>query len=130
MSVSGEEEVFFDTDTGASPELVSPDKRRRSTRTSTRKRASTGAAPYSRPKRMSTRHTPPPGKPGSTSTGHNGPTTKTGAPASCATPVDHPTLKIPSGPPRQPPDFMHQMQQMLGGMLEGRNGEQVGEDQC
>ena len=110
MSGSGEEDVFVDC--GASPDLRSPN-RRRSTRSSTRKRSSTGSvpAPYSRPKtkkKMSTLHSPPSGK----------------APAANPVPApqpDNPFVGLTGAPQntQAQPDLMAQMQQLMGGMLGG-----------
>lgn len=125
MSASGEDEVFCDT--GASPVLRSP-KLRRSTRTSSRKRASTGSLPYSRPrskKKMQTVGSPPraaaafvaaatsvtPGAPeASTQAGPDG--------------TSNPFASLGGGNPSAQPQgyFLVKMQEMMGGMLGGLEG--------
>ena len=109
MSASDEEDVFHNAESeSASPIL------RRSTRTSARKRSSTGTAPYSRPKAKKDK------KETTMSVSRT--------PVSAAKPPDRPTesatpnafvgtATIGSGSVQ--PDFMAQMRAMMGGMLNG-----------
>ena len=113
MSPSGEDEVF---DTGASPILRSPELRR-STRTSSRKRSSTGSLPYSRPKskkKMQTMRSPP--------SGNSGSTPGTSERASAAEPSANPFSSLGEGTPTPQGDILARMQEMMGGMLGGMEG--------
>ena len=104
-----DEEVF---DTGASPDL------RRSTRTSGRKRTSTGSAPYSRPKtkkKMSTQRSPVTKTP---QTG-TGPASAQEVPGG---PQANPFASLSAGGQAATGNFMEQMQAMMGGMLGGMEG--------
>ena len=101
-----EDEVF---DTGASPVLRSPELRR-STRTSARKRSSTGSIPYPRPKnkkKMSTANSPGAGTPVPTAAGQS--------------PVDagNPFSSLHGQTSGGPNDMLVRMQEMMGGMLGG-----------
>ena len=98
-----DDEVF---DTGASPDLRSPQDRelRRSARTSSRKRSSTGSIPYARPKnkkKMSTMRSPP--------------AERDPAPQEQTAPQANPFASLGNGQPV----FMQQMESMMGGMLSG-----------
>ena len=102
----GEDEVFLDC--GASPEL------RRSTRTSARKRSSTGGLPVSKPKKRERKMLRSPARVNSPSTGDQDPATARpadGLPA--APPVDQPR----PGPPQDP--ILVNMQSLLSGMESG-----------
>ena len=115
MFASGDDEVF---DAGASPELRprSPELRR-SARTSGHTGASTGSAPYSRPKAKkkmpSVNRSPQPkatsGAPGLPPGQGNPFSTLSGQAGVAMAPV-------------APVDFMHQIRNMMGGMLEGMEG--------
>ena len=122
MSASGDEEVF---DTGASPVLRSPELRR-SSRTTSRKRASTGSVPYSRPrskKKMQTVRSPPAAAAGAATPG---PQESPATPVTPATPAmggqqPNPFAQLGTGSgPAQAGgqgDILASMREMMGGML-------------
>ena len=113
MSGSGEDEVF---DSGASPDLHRTPELRRSTRTSAKKRSSTGALPYTRPrskKKMQTVRSPQ----------GTAPVPQTSGPAPPNAGVQDTADVNPFSSLGQQPgpgaDILSKMQEMMGGMLGG-----------
>ena len=118
MSQLGEDEVFLDAesvDGGASPEL------RRSSRTSARKRASTGGVPNARPSKskrdMSVSRTP-------TGQRQKGDQQRQAAPSDQDGQAGNPFLTLGSlgSGSVHPADFMSQMKNMMGGASWGDGG--------